>query len=125
MTSGTIPRRFYVRSVFGTCRISAGLPVGSLAGFGSATARGGSAATAISRGALYSTEDTQQAHVHRTQKAGQPLSGSESFVPIAQISGSSSALRPLASATSSATMAMRSARRISVNGISARDRRLG
>jgi hypothetical protein len=40
----------------------------------------------------------QQAHVHRTQNAGQPLSGADSFVPIGHVSGTRNALKPLASA---------------------------
>jgi len=53
----------------------------------------------------------QQAQVHRTQNAGQPLSGADSVVPIAQLSGTTSELRPLASDMSTASTAMNNARR--------------
>ena len=55
--------------------------------------------------------DTQQTQVHRTQKAGQPLSGADSPALTEHGSGSSSELTPLASAMSTAKTAMKSARR--------------
>jgi hypothetical protein len=61
------------------------------------------------------TDDTQQLHVQRTQNAGQPLSGAESFAPIAQLSGTSSELSPLASDIKTVSTAMNSARRIRVD----------
>jgi hypothetical protein len=57
----------------------------------------------------------QQAHVHRTQNAGQPLSGADSLVPIGQLSGTTSELRPLASDMSTASMTMNNARRMQAN----------
>jgi hypothetical protein len=59
-----------------------------------------------------SIDAAQQAHVHRTQNAGQPLSGADSFVPIGHLSGTTSELMPLASAKSTASTAMKNARRI-------------
>jgi hypothetical protein len=53
--------------------------------------------------------------VHRTQNAGQPLSGADSLVPIGHASGTSSELRPLASAMSTASTAMDKTRRIRLN----------
>src|SRR4051812_39823289 len=91
------------------------LPAGNGGGDGSATGRGGSVATVVSGGAVCSIEPAQQAHVHRRQKAGQPLSGADSVVPIAQVSGTTSEVTPLASAMSTASTAMRNARRILVN----------
>src|SRR3954466_11229285 len=91
------------------------LPAGNGAGDASATGRGGSVATVVSGGAVCSTEAAQQAHVHRTQNAGQPLSGADSVVPIGQVSGTRSELTPLASTMSRASTAMRNARRILVN----------
>ena len=58
-----------------------------------------------------SADGVQQAQVHRTQKAGQPVSGTDSSTPIGQVSGMTSALRPLASDIKRASVAMRSARR--------------
>jgi hypothetical protein len=52
----------------------------------------------------------QHAHVHRTQNAGQPLSGADSLVPIGHVSGTTSELTPLASAISRAGSATNSAR---------------
>ncbi len=54
---------------------------------------------------MCSIEAAQQAHVHRTQNAGQPLSGADSLVPIGQLSGTTSELRPLASDMSMASTA--------------------
>src|SRR4051812_29396360 len=91
------------------------LPAGNGAGDASATGRGRSVATVVSGGAVCSTEAAQQAHVHRRQNAGQPLSGADSVVPIAQVSGTTSEVTPLASAMSTASTAIRNARRILVN----------
>jgi len=60
----------------------------------------------------------QHAQVHRTQNAGQPLSGADSIVPIGHVSGISSELTPLASAMSTASTAMNNTRRIRLNLIS-------
>jgi hypothetical protein len=65
--------------------------------------------------ALHSIDAAQHAHVHRTQKAGQPLSGADSLAPIAHVSGTSSELNPLASHISTATTAINKARRTIVN----------
>jgi hypothetical protein len=58
-----------------------------------------------------SADGVQQAHVQRTQNAGQAVSGADSSTPIGQVSGMTSALRPLASDIKRASVAMRSARR--------------
>jgi hypothetical protein len=47
----------------------------------------------------------QHAHVHRTQNAGQPLSGADSVVPIRHGSDKKTALAPLASAIRSTSTA--------------------
>ena len=86
------------------------LPVGSGGGDGNSKGSGGSAATVVSGGAMCSIEAAQQAQVHRTQNAGQPLSGADSLVPIGQLSGTTSELRPLASDMSTASTAMNNAR---------------
>ena len=62
--------------------MSAWVPVGSACEDGTAKADGGPGATAVSGGAEWSIDAAQQAHVHRTQDAGQPLSGADSLVPI-------------------------------------------
>lgn len=54
------------------------LPAGKGGGHGSAKGSGGGAASVVSGGAMCSTEAAQQAHVHRTQNPGQPLSGADS-----------------------------------------------
>jgi hypothetical protein len=59
-----------------------------------------------------STDEAQHAQVQRTQNAGHPLSGADSSAPIAQVSGTTREVRPLASAIRSASIAMRNARRI-------------
>jgi hypothetical protein len=56
--------------------------------------------------------EVQHAHVHLTQKAGHPLSGPDSLVPIAQVSAISSELMPLASAISNTSTAAKTTRRI-------------
>jgi len=91
------------------------LPAGNGGEDGSAKGSGGSAATVVSGGAMCSTEAAQQAHVHRTQNAGQPLSGADSLVPIGQLSGTTSELRPLASDMSTASTAMNNAQRMQAN----------
>src|SRR5262245_62515953 len=95
--------------------MSAWLPVGSVLEAGSANGRGGTAATAISGGVVCSIAAAQQAHVHRTQNAGQPLSGADSFVAIGHVSGTRGEPRPLASAMSTASTAMNNTRRIRLN----------
>ena len=95
--------------------MSAWLPVGSGRDGGTATVHGATAATAVSGGLACSIEAAQQAQVHRTQNAGQPLSGADSLVPMGQLSGTRSELMPLASAMSTASTAMKNARRILVN----------
>src|SRR3954447_17370857 len=71
---------------FGTCRMSKLLPAGNGWADGSGKGSGGSAASVVPAGAMCSTEAAQQAHVHRTQNPGQPLSGADSLVPIGQFS---------------------------------------
>ena len=72
----------------------------------------GSSATAVTATAGIGTiGDAQQPQVHRTQKAGQPLSGADSLALIEQASGSSSEVMPLASAMSTARTRMKNARR--------------
>ena len=61
---------------------------------------------------MCSTDAAQQAHVHRTQNAGQPLSGADSLVPIGQLSGTTSELRPLASDITTASTASNNALRM-------------
>jgi hypothetical protein len=95
--------------------MSAWLPVGSASEDGISSANGGTGATAVSGGAEWSIDAAQQAHVHRTQNAGQPLSGVASLVPIGHVSGTTSDVMPLASAMSTASTAMRNARRMPVN----------
>jgi len=73
---------------------------------------GGCSDLATATGGVCTTGDAQHAHVQRTQNAGQPLSGLDSLVPTPQVSGTTSELRPLASAHNRARRAMRSARRI-------------
>src|SRR5262245_20894412 len=99
--------------------MSAWLPVGSVLEAGSAKGRGGTDATAMSGGVVCSIAAAQQAHVHRTQNAGQPLSGADSLDPMGHVSGTRSELRPLASAMSTASTATNSARRIWLNITSA------
>src|SRR5262245_19709186 len=95
--------------------MSAWLPVGSVLGARSANGPGGTAATAMSGGVVCSIAAAQQPHVHRTQNAGQPLSGVDSLVPIGHVSGTRSELRPLASAISTASTTMNNDRRIRLN----------
>jgi hypothetical protein len=78
-------------------------------------AHSGAGAAAVSRGLECSIDAAQQAHVHRTQNAGQPLSDSDSLTPIGQVSGTRSELRPLASEMSTASTATNNARRILLN----------
>ena len=92
--------------------MSARLPAGRALEDGSVNARGGTGATAVSGGVECSIDAAQQAHVHRTQNAGQPLSGADSLVPIGHVSGTRSELTPLASAMSTASTAMKNARRM-------------
>src|SRR5436190_21559564 len=94
--------------------MSAWLPAGNGRDDRSASAIGGSPTTVVSAGMVCSIDAAQQAHVHRTQNAGQPLSGADSLVPIGQVSGTRSELTPLASATSTASTAAKNARRIPV-----------
>src|SRR5437879_2274661 len=91
------------------------LPAGNGGGDGSAKGSGESAITVVSGGAMCSIEAAQQAQVHRTQNAGQPRSGADSVVPIAQLSGTTSELRPLASDMSTASTAINNARRMQAN----------
>ena len=112
----------YVRSGFGTWRMSGEVPFGSRSRAGLATTIGGSSDHASTSCALCTTEEAQQLHVHRTQNAGQPVSGDDSFTPMAQVSGTNSELKPLASATRRASTAMSNARRIPLDGIPGADR---
>ena len=75
---------------------------------------GARAAAIVSGGVVCSIDAAQQAHVHRTQNAGQPLSGAVSPVPIGQLSGTTRELTPLASDISNASMAMKTARRMPI-----------
>jgi hypothetical protein len=95
--------------------MSVWLPAGSVPEAGSANRLGGTAAIGMSGGVVCSIAAAQQAHVHRTQNAGQPLSGADSLVPSGHVSGTSSELRPLASAMSTASTAMNNTRRIRLN----------
>jgi hypothetical protein len=95
--------------------MSAWPPTGSAGGDGDATGSGGSEASLVSGGVVCSIDAAQQAHVHRTQNAGQPLSGADSLVPIGQLSGTIKELMPLASAMSTASRAMNNTRHIPVN----------
>jgi hypothetical protein len=92
-----------------------GLPVGNALEGGSLNAPSGIGAAAVSGGVECSIDAAQQAHVHRTQNAGQPPSGADSFVPIGQVSGTKRELTPLASARSTASTAIKNARRMLVN----------
>ena len=92
--------------------MSTRLPVGSALEDGSVNERGAAGATDVSGGMEGSIDAAQQAHVHRTQNAGQPLSGADSLVPIGHVSGTRSELRPLASAMSTASTASNKIRRI-------------
>jgi hypothetical protein len=65
--------------------MSASLPVGSAPEAGRSNGLKGTGATTISGGAVWMIDAAQQAHVHRTQNAGQPLSGVDSLVPIGQV----------------------------------------
>lgn len=112
----------YVRSGFGTWRMSGEIPFGSRSRVGMATAIGSSSARASAARALCTIEEAQQLHVHRTQNAGQPVSGDDSLTPMAQVSATNSELKPLASATRRASTAMSNARRIPIDGIPAADR---
>src|SRR5215831_13545080 len=80
-----------------------------------ASGSSGSEAAAVSGGIVCSIDAAQQAHVHRTQNAGQPLSGADSVAPIGQLSGTISELTPLASPMSTASTAMNNTRRIALN----------
>ena len=77
---------------------------------GNATGLGGTAPAWISGGIVCSIDAAQHAQVQRTQNAGQPLSGADSLVPIGQVSGTTSELRPLASAINTMSTAMNNAR---------------
>ena len=89
--------------------MSARLPVGSALEDGSVNPRSRTGATVVSGAVECSIDAAQQAHVHRTQNAGQPLSGADSLVPIGHVSGTRSALTPLASPMSTASTAMKNA----------------
>jgi hypothetical protein len=95
--------------------MSTWLPSGSALEHGRVNAHSGAGAAAVSGEVECSIDAAQQAHVHRTQNAGQPLSGADSVVPIGHVSGTRSELRPLASAMSTASTVMRNARCILVN----------
>src|SRR6476659_9142991 len=95
--------------------MSARLPVGSALEDGSVNGRNGTGATKASGGVECSIDAAQQAHVHRTQNAGQPLSGVDSLAPIGQVSGTRSDVMPLTSAKSPASTAMKNAQRMPVN----------
>ena len=115
----------YVRSGFGTWRISGEVPFGSRSRVGTATTIGARSASASTTRALCTTEDAQQLQVQRTQNAGQPVSGDDSLTPMGQVSWTNSELRPLASETRRASTAMSNARRIPFDGIPVADRRFG
>jgi hypothetical protein len=91
--------------------MSAWRPAGNEGGDGNDRRSGGGEATEVSGGGVCSIDAAQQAHVHLTQNAGQPLSGPDSLASIGHCSGTSSELRPLASAMSTASTAMNNTRR--------------
>jgi hypothetical protein len=93
-------------------RMSRRTPDGKVPCVANGMRTGWGSALTTATGAICTTGDAQQAHVQRTQNAGQPLSGVDSLVPTPQFSGTTSELRPLASANNRARSAMRSARRI-------------
>lgn len=93
-------------------RMSSGTPEGSALCPGDERLTGGSNPPATPTGIIGTTGDAQHPHVHRTQNAGQPLSGPDSLVPTPQFSGTTSAVTPLASANNRAKSTMRNARRI-------------
>jgi len=107
----------YVRSGFGTWRMSGEVPFGRRSRAGLATTIGASSAPASTTRALCTTDEAQQLHVHRTQNAGQPVSADDSLTPMAHVSGTNNELTPLASATRRASTAMSNARRIPFDGI--------
>ena len=72
---------------------------------------GGSATAVTVTAGIGTIGDAQQLQLHRTQKAGQPLSGADSSALTEQGSGSSSELMPLASEISTAKTAIKNARR--------------
>src|SRR6188472_55355 len=96
----------YVRSGFGTWRMSGDVPLGSRSRVGPAITIGASTAPASTTRALCTTEEAQHPHVHRTQNTGQPVSGDDSLTPTAQVSGTNSELKPLASVTRRASTAI-------------------
>src|SRR6185436_21025036 len=105
-------RLVYVRRDLGIWRMSNGTPAGKAPCAASGKLMGGRNVVMIVTGSMGITGDAQHAHVQRTQNAGQPLSGLDSFVPTPQVSGTISELMPLASAISRARSAMNRARRI-------------
>jgi len=111
--TGADLRLSYVRRCLGTCRMSRAEPAGSrwLDGIAKKTGR---TARAMLTGTVYTTADAQQPHVQRTQNAGHPVSGPDSLVPIAQVSGIRSELTPLASAIRRVKAAIRNAERIAI-----------
>ena len=90
------------------CRMSTGMPARSRSGAMLERKTLGRTTVLTTADAL-TIGDVQHAHVHRTQKAGHPLSGPDSLVPIAHVSGTSSALMPLASAISDASTTAKNA----------------
>jgi hypothetical protein len=92
--------------------MSNGTPAGKAPCAASGKLMGGRNVVTIVTGSMGITGDAQHAHVQRTQNAGQPLSGRDSFVPTPQVSGTTSELTPLASAISRARSMMKNARRI-------------
>jgi hypothetical protein len=92
--------------------MSNGTPAGKAPCAASGKLMGGRNVVTIVTASMGITGDAQHAHEQRTQNAGQPLSGLDSFVPTPQVSGTTSELTPLASAISRARSAMNRARRI-------------
>jgi len=92
--------------------MSNGTPAGNASCAACGRLFGESDTVAIVIGSIGTIGEAQQAHVHRTQNAGQPLSGRDSSAPTAQVSGTTSELMPLASAISNARSAMKKPRRI-------------
>jgi hypothetical protein len=90
--------------------MSATRPVGIEPECDRATTVNGTIRTAIAAGGWISIDAAQHGHAHLTQNAGQPLSGADSLVPIAQVSGTMSEVTPLASHTRNTRTAMKSAR---------------
>ena len=87
------------------------MPVGSVVSDDSVMRVIGSGTTATASGGIGTTGYAQQAQLHRTQNAGQPVSEPDSVAPTEHGSRTTSAVMPLASVMSTAKIAMKRARR--------------